>query len=298
MLLFHKTRRTYYHRAHVPKKLRHLLAGRSEVWRSLDTADKDEAKLRSATWESRFLGLYRELRRNGETMTQEDREALVGRWLECKLDEAEDWRAMSGPYSENDLDTKSEILSGLMEDTWEQFLACNYSQIEKEAVDLLHVAGVTNVDRESAEFGRMCRRLLQAKMDYLQIEQQRWNGKYDTTAQRRLAPSAGASANHVATPSATPVAKPVAVPVASGPKFSEIVDRYFKENPRAARSADQAKIEFGKFITLIGGDCAVNTITKEHGRAYKTDLMDGRKLALLTVGKHLATLSGEPGIHH
>jgi integrase len=89
-----------------------------------------------------------------------------------------------------------------------------------------------------------------------------------------------------------PVVGPVVAPVASGPKFSEVVDRYFRENPRAARSAEQAKIEFGKFLTVIGGDRPVNTLSREHGRAYKTDLMDTRKLALLTVGKHLATLSG------
>jgi len=84
-IFLHKARRTYYHRAHVPKKLRHLLEGRSEVWRSLDTANKDEAKLRSATWESRFLHLYKDLRKRGESMTKDEREDLIARWLDGDL---------------------------------------------------------------------------------------------------------------------------------------------------------------------------------------------------------------------
>ena len=43
---FHKTRKTFYTRAYIPKRLRSLL----ELWRSLDSADADEAALRSAQW--------------------------------------------------------------------------------------------------------------------------------------------------------------------------------------------------------------------------------------------------------
>jgi integrase len=228
-------------------------------------------------------------------MTTDEREALVAHWLEAKLDAAEDFRALGGPFSDTDRETKTEILHDQMEDASEQLLAGNYARIEHEAVELLRVAGVNNVDPDSAEFGRLCRRLLQAKLDYLQIEQQRWDGRYETREQRRRVSVAAAAPS--ATPPATQRVTPPAAPVATSPKFSEIVDRYFRENPRAARSADQAKIEFGKFMAVIGDGSAamdrpVNTITKEHGRAYKTDLMDVRKLHLLTVGKHIATLSG------
>jgi hypothetical protein len=46
----HSKRSTYYHRSYVPKALRQLLNERFEIWRSLDTLDKDEATVRGAFW--------------------------------------------------------------------------------------------------------------------------------------------------------------------------------------------------------------------------------------------------------
>ena len=43
-IFLHPKRGSFYHRSHVPRRLRSLLNGRAEVWRSLDTADKDEAR--------------------------------------------------------------------------------------------------------------------------------------------------------------------------------------------------------------------------------------------------------------
>ena len=57
-IFFHSKRRTYYHRSYVPTALRALLQGRFEVWRSLDTADKDEASVRAAQWESRIRRVF------------------------------------------------------------------------------------------------------------------------------------------------------------------------------------------------------------------------------------------------
>ena len=44
---FHKRRKSFYTRAYIPRKIRGLLRNRIELWRSLDTADRDEASLRS-----------------------------------------------------------------------------------------------------------------------------------------------------------------------------------------------------------------------------------------------------------
>ena len=74
-------RKSFYYRSHVPRPLRRLLKGRREVWRSLFCTDKDLAKLRAATWDRRTLHLYMTLRKQGDRMTEEQREALVSQWL-------------------------------------------------------------------------------------------------------------------------------------------------------------------------------------------------------------------------
>jgi len=99
-IFLHNSRKTWYHRTTVPEKLQGLLNGREQIWRSLKTADKDEARLRSAYWETRVQGLFRALRRDGVRMTNEEREVLVAHWLESELEEAEDYRATFGPISE------------------------------------------------------------------------------------------------------------------------------------------------------------------------------------------------------
>ncbi len=96
---FHKTRKTFYTRAYIPKRLRCLLHNRLELWRSLDTADADVAALRSAQWDARLHRVFLTLKREGRYMTQAEIDALVEGWLESALEEAEDHRATCGQSS-------------------------------------------------------------------------------------------------------------------------------------------------------------------------------------------------------
>jgi hypothetical protein len=109
-IFLHPTRQTYYHRSDVPKKLKRLLKGRAQIWRSLKTASKDEAKARSAAWDSRIQRLFATLKRNGDRMTEDEREQLVAHWLERELDYAEDCRTLAGPVSD---ERKESFLTGL-----------------------------------------------------------------------------------------------------------------------------------------------------------------------------------------
>jgi len=45
----HPKRKTYYHRSVVPRRLMPYFKGREQLWRSLKTADKDEATLKVRT---------------------------------------------------------------------------------------------------------------------------------------------------------------------------------------------------------------------------------------------------------
>ena len=216
----HLPRKTYYYRSVVPARLRRLLDGREQIWRSLKTIDKDEAQARSAAWDSRVQHLFLPLRRHDDKMTNEQREALVVHWLEVQLDEAEDARTLAGPLSDDYREGVWHVLSDQFDEAREALVTNNWRTVEREADALLQAAGQPVLDHDGADFGRLCRRLLLAKQEYLQIEADRWEGNY-TNNQRQCAPVVDRKAP------ATP----------AGPLFSTVVDKYMAETPRGERTS-------------------------------------------------------------
>lgn len=188
----HPKRKTYYHRSIIPRRLQSYFKGREQLWRSLKTGDKDEATLKSAQWTARIQRLFLTLRKQGDRMTDEQREALVSHWLEVELDEAEDARTLAGPLSDDYREGVWHVLSDQMDEAHEALVTNNWRKVEREADALLLAAGLAPVDHEGAEFGRLCRQLLLAKQEYLQFENERWKGvcirhTLPQTARSRLA---------------------------------------------------------------------------------------------------------------
>jgi hypothetical protein len=125
--------KTFYSRLTVPTELRPLVA-RREVVRSLNTADRVEARLRASQWEARVASLFAHLRRNAKYMDSAQIEALVAETLDTKLLEIEEriandeWRINGPDWNEiarQVLDDKAEEyseslaendLSGTLED--------------------------------------------------------------------------------------------------------------------------------------------------------------------------------------
>lgn len=114
-------------------------------------------------------------------MTDEQREALVAHWLEVELDEAEDTRTLNGYASDDYQEGVWHVLSDLGDAAHEALVTNNWKKVEREADALLQAAGQHALDHEGADFGRLCRRLLVAKQEYLRIESERWEGSASTT---------------------------------------------------------------------------------------------------------------------
>ena len=230
-IFLHPKRKRYYHRSGVPARLRRLLNGRARIWRSLKTADQDEAKARSAAWDSRVQRLFVTLRKHGERMSHEESEALVAHWLEVELDEAEDARTLNGLITDEYREGVWHVLSDQFDDAHEALLTNNYRKVEPEADEPLKSAGLPVLDHDGAEFGRLCRRLLVAKQEYLRIEADRWEGKYAVSGD-------GSTDNHVTKRSvgATTTA-PSKPKTPTGPLFSTVIEKFMAEMPRADRSA-------------------------------------------------------------
>lgn len=216
-------------------------------------------------------------------MTTEERETLVAHWLEVELDEAEDARTLAGHISDEYRENIYYPLSDQFDEVTEALLTNNWRTIEGEADELLKSAGLLTLDHSGVEFGRLCRRMLAAKQEYLRIEADRWEGTYTET--QNLMRSGGAGASGASGGGGSPTSPPTI-----GPLFSIVVAKYMAEIPRADRSGIPLKAEFEKFLLTIGGDKPITAITKADGRAYKEHLLNVRKLAMLTVARHLSAV--------
>jgi hypothetical protein len=116
-VFLHPKRKTFYHRAQIPKKLRRHFKGRVELWRSLKTEDKDEAKLKSLQWDTRTQRVFLTLKKHGATMNQTEIDALIERWMDAELEAGEDHRA-THPVDGEWLDDTSMIRVSQMEDLY------------------------------------------------------------------------------------------------------------------------------------------------------------------------------------
>ena len=274
-VILSRKRKSLYHRIWIPKTLRPFFNGRKEVWRSLGTTDREEAVCRSSKWISEAKRLFRILKQHGGRMTKEQLDALVSGWLASELDYAEDCRVLAGRMGDERRQDNLDGLNIMHDIAYEDLLGNDYRRIEADADALVKAAGFPPMDHESAEFGRLCRRLLAARIEYTKVETDRWNGIYQEApiVARRDAASS------------------IKAPLKASKTFVEVVALYFKECGKAKRTASQMQAEFDKFLNPLGKDIFINSITKEHCRQYKESILHERHLSQTTCIKHLSSLS-------
>jgi integrase len=266
-----RNRPSFYHRAVIPRRLRPYFKGRAQLWRSLSTNDRDDATLKALAWKTRAQRLFLTLKREGAHMTPAEIERLIAQWMDSELEESEDYRALHRLNDDQREIMVDETIERLEET--EQALAGNHYEYVAGDVDaMLKESGMPLLAHDSLAFKRCCRAFLLAKQDMLTTEIERWQGKYVK--------------GRVAAAPAMPMVKAPVVP--AGPLFSIVVDKFLAETPRAARSAKPLKVEFLKFVSLIGGDRPITAITKGDCRQYKEHLLNDRKLSQMTTAKHLS----------
>ncbi len=238
--------------------------------------DTEEAAYRSLQFKASAQRLFKTLSQRGRHMTKHQIETLIAKWLEEALDEAEDNRAISGPRSDADREAMYGGLSAAFDGAYEALLSNDYRSITTEADELLQAAGLPILDRTGADFARLCHRLLRAKIEYLRIEADRLDGVYREDHSQQE----GASG----VPKAT---KRKGQEEITSPPFSVVIEKYFRANPRPAKTEGQALAEFKRFLQVIGGDRPIHRITKADCVAYKETLQVTRKLSPATCLRHL-----------
>lgn len=203
-------------------------------------------------------------------MNPSDIDALVSRWMDTELEKTETLRDTIH-YNADD----REFMAGLVADQYQDAdytSARNPSYLAPEADALLQAAGVPPLNHDTQGFKRLCRKLQLAKLEVLGIEVERWQGIYKTHQR----PTAIATASGSVTP--------------TSPPFSAVAALYFKENVRSPRTDSQALSEFKKFLTVIGGDRPMASITKADCRTYKEYILKDRSQTSCI--KHLSSLGG------
>lgn len=175
-VFFHHPRRSYYSRVFVPKKLLPFFNGRVECWKALRTSVLSDAKRRGATWEAQGRRLFQTLEHRGHMMTRDQVERLVASWINAELEASEDLRSTSPEPDEDQWEGQKDILGDQLEDAWSDLVSNRLSRVDKTADDLLAGDGV-KLAKDSTAYKRLCRELLEAKMQVLKTEMQRMDGR-------------------------------------------------------------------------------------------------------------------------
>lgn len=282
-------RQSLYCRIHVPLVLRGFFSGRTEVWRSLRTTDREQAQVRAAQIESHAKRVFYTLRKHGHLMDQDTIDRIVAQWLETAIEETEKEWFLGGPISDEEYDDRYEKLDSYCDFMGEALRGGELQRMAGHADELLKVAGLPALDHDSIEFKKLCRRLLEAQLEYSTRLRGRLNGEY----QPFNGLTRGGYYSTALSPSASEGLPPSPSEGSPSTKlFSEVVDLYYEENkPRSKRSHLQTRAELQRFLETIGGDRPIGRITKDDCRGYKDHLRNVRHVSLVTQRKRLGTVS-------
>jgi hypothetical protein len=157
-------------RIFVPAELQELV-GRREVWRSTQTDDHREAKLRESIWLHHFQTLFVRLAKAGRSMAQDQLTALVAEYLDARLEEVEERLAVDLPgLDETSRDVWQDDIIEKLEAIELQLIEGDYSRTSAQAAQMLPGAGDVSV-------AVLSRRLLEAQYDALRAELNAMQGK-------------------------------------------------------------------------------------------------------------------------
>lgn len=185
-------------------------------------------------------------------MTKHQVDALISRWLEDALDEAEDERAMQGRISEAQREDSQLGLSELFDGAREALADGDYRTVTKEAGELLRVASLPAFVVVSSE----------------------------PRSSMHKPKLIGGTVN---TGTSTYEAAVTSLP------FSDVMEKYLASSPRPPRTANPLRAEFLRFMETLGGDRPRGSISRADVVRYK-ERLQAKKQSPLTLIKHLSGL--------
>lgn len=236
----------YYSRLLVPVVLRGIF-GRREIVRSLGTPAYTDACIKARVWEGRLAVLFAFLKEHRERMTTKEIEGLIQHYLCSTLHECEEERA-TRTVSDDEREAIGLALTDLLEKSHGELITHDYRRISQTADDLLETHEYT-LNKNSEEYQRLCRGLLQAQQRVFRIESERWDGDYSTSP----FPARGIGTGQSADP----------LPLTRSKLISEGLREYFEHYAHREQRTNQEKhLGFRRFLEIIGGDRLIQEVKK------------------------------------
>jgi hypothetical protein len=144
--------------------------GRREIWKSLNTGSRWEAKRLCFRWEAWIAEMFIKVRKGSNMDIQE----LVRQYIEAELDAGEQERlTWNGSEAEAEA-----IQSALAAEAAQAQAALVYNQLERIQTTVDQILSQNHIARESIDYPRLAREILKARVGVLKTEIQRWEGDY------------------------------------------------------------------------------------------------------------------------
>lgn len=239
MLLLRGT--TYYYRRAIDKRLRPLLGGKAQVWKSLRTSDLDTAKLRSLQVGQQVERQLQDLKRRADS-AQTNPESLAR--LYSSRAEAEDasWRARRiMDDTDEQLNVELDALTSAVEDHSDALRRQDVGLVDQLLDEVLAEHGVTIPPARRREFALA---LLKARVGSLQVGVRRTRAEI------------------VGTPSEE-----------QGVSVDGLLDAYLSERKLPPKSEAEFRAAYRRFAAIVGGDKPAREVDKKDCRAYKASLL-------------------------
>ncbi|PYO13117.1 MAG: hypothetical protein DMD75_06240 [Candidatus Rokuibacteriota bacterium] len=231
---------TYYYHRNVPKRLRPLLGGKAQIWKSLRTSDHDVAKLRSLEEGQRVERQFQALTLRASS-AQTDPESLAR--LYSSRAEAEDaaWRARRKVEDDEQLDVELDALTSAVDDHAAALRLQDVNLVSKLLDDVLIENGLTIPAYRRREFALA---LLHARLKTLEVGVKRTKGEIAGERQEE-----------------------------QGITVDGLLDAYLAERKLGSKSEFEVRAAFRRFTAIVGGDKPAREVSKADCRAYKSSLL-------------------------
>jgi integrase len=241
---------TYYYHRNVPKRLRPLLGGKAQIWKSLRTADLNQAKLRSLEEGQRVERQFQALTLRARS-AQTDPESLARLYSSRADAEDADWRRThvrmddstfeSARQLDETLNAELDALISAVDDHAAALKLKDVNIVSKLLDDVLIEYGLTIPSHRRREFALA---LLQAHLKSLEVSAKRTKGEI---AGQRVEDQ--------------------------GITVDGLLEAYLSERSLPPKSEAEFRAAHRRFAAIVGGDKPAKDVTKADCRAYKSSLL-------------------------
>ena len=225
----------WYFRIRIPQDLRRVFPS-GELKKSLKTTSFKNAKSLVKVYCYRAERLFTHVRCGMLTGTQIKK--LISEYLHTSLQADEDFRiTYETPADNPQVEKLQRAYQAVIEDRKAELARNDLSAIAPQADTLLQNTGIA-LDKDSAEYKRLCRELLKAEIAYFTVGLERYKGNYQNEYDKRFNSLFAESAASVETQE-------------SGKTLSEAITLHMKEKSLGKKLKPRSRVEYDSVYTLF-----------------------------------------------